>query len=146
MGTETFDDVIKAWEELDWVALDDSPGLRVCSLPVDQDSEATLVCMDYGPNFEIPTHHHTCDHIEVVIKGEINVTGRREPAGSMRFVPRDAVYGPLIAGPEGARVIEIFPIHTIEAVSGRYEDPEIAAKRNGTERERELARKLGLDI
>jgi quercetin dioxygenase-like cupin family protein len=145
MDTSTYDDVIKHWEDLDWVKLDDSPGLRVCALSVDPNHDATAVAMDYAPGFTIPDHYHTVAHIEIVVQGEITVSGRPEKPGDMRLVPQGAVYGPLVAGPDGARVIEVFPIHTIDAVQGRYMAPEISEHKNSGERNAEVAAKLGLD-
>ena len=145
MTLPVHEDVIKNWEELEWVTLDDSPGLRVCALSVDPEFGATAVAMDYAPGFTIPNHHHTVAHLEIVVDGEITVSGRSEKPGDLRFVPRDAIYGPLVAGPEGARVVEVFPTHTIDAVQGRYEAAEIAVNKNSAQRNAEVAAKLGLD-
>lgn len=138
-------DVIKHWDDLDWVTLDDSPGLRVCALSVDREFGATAVAMDYAPGFTIPNHYHTVDHIEIVVDGEITVSGRPERPGDLRLVPRESVYGPLVAGPEGAKVIEVFPTHTIDAVQGRYVADDVAVHKNSDERVKEVALKLGLD-
>ena len=146
MSLPVHEDVIKNWADLEWVTLDDSPGLRVCALSVDPEYGATAVAMDYTPGFTIPNHHHTVAHLEIVVEGEIEVSGRTEKPGDLRFVPKDAIYGPLIAGPQGAKVIEVFPIHTIDAVQGRYEAAEVAVNKNSDTRVAEVAAKLGLDV
>jgi quercetin dioxygenase-like cupin family protein len=146
MAPTDVQDVILHWDELEWVQLDDSPGLRVCAFSVDPDYSATAVAMDYAAGFTIPDHYHTVAHIEIVVDGEITVSGRAEKPGDLRMVPAGAVYGPLIAGPNGAKVIEVFPNHTIDAVQGRYMAPEIAVNKNSADRNAEVAAKLGLDV
>jgi hypothetical protein len=53
-------------------------------------------------------HHHATDYISIVIDGEIEVTRKRHGVGDVRMVKAGTAYGPLKAGPQGCKVIEIF--------------------------------------
>lgn len=61
----------------------------------------------YEPNMVVERHGHQSDHLVFVIEGEITVGDHHCPAGSHVFLDRGAVFGPIIAGPEGARLFEV---------------------------------------
>jgi hypothetical protein len=138
--------VIRVWEELDWVDFEGMEGLRLCALKVDPRHDATVVAMDYGEHFEILEHWHPVAHIEVVLEGELEIDGRREPASSLRFVPANTKYS-IKVRPGGAKVLEIFPTHQVDDLGGHYVDPEVAARLNDNpQRRQRIHEKLGLDL
>jgi quercetin dioxygenase-like cupin family protein len=75
---------------------------------VDNEHRPAVVMVDYAPGAEVPPHHHDCDYLSYVIAGELVVTRATHGPGSIRVVRAGTAYGPLRAGPEGARVLEVF--------------------------------------
>jgi hypothetical protein len=63
----------------------------------------------YGPNYLNPPHSHDTDYCSLVIEGSIEIARKTFGRGSIRFVKAETTYGPIIAGPDGATVIEFFP-------------------------------------
>jgi hypothetical protein len=63
----------------------------------------------YGPNYLNPAHSHDTDYCSIVIEGSIAIARKTFGPGSIRFVKAETTYGPIVAGPEGATVIEFFP-------------------------------------
>jgi hypothetical protein len=69
--------------------------------------ERLVLYAKYDPNLIIERHSHMSDHIVFVIEGEIDVGGRRCPAGTNIMLEKGAVFGPIIAGPQGALMLEV---------------------------------------
>jgi hypothetical protein len=63
----------------------------------------------YGPDYLNPAHSHDTDYCSIVIEGSISIARKKFDRGAIRFVKAHTTYGPIIAGPEGATVIEFFP-------------------------------------
>jgi mannose-6-phosphate isomerase-like protein (cupin superfamily) len=96
------------WEELDF--LDTMLGNAALFDIGDPDNEhrPAVVMVEYAPGAQVPPHHHGCDYLSYVIAGELEVTRVTHGPGSIRVVRAGTAYGPLRAGPEGARVLEVF--------------------------------------
>lgn len=62
----------------------------------------------YAPGAEVPVHYHDTDYVSIVVEGEIEVTRKVHGPGSVRIVKKGTAYGPLRAGPDGCRVVEVF--------------------------------------
>jgi hypothetical protein len=67
-----------------------------------------IALIDYAPGTVIPPHFHGTDYTSMVVSGQIEVTRRTHGPGDLRVVRAGTVYGPLVAGPEGCRVLEVF--------------------------------------
>ena len=80
---------------------------RIGQIP---DGGTGVLTVRYDPNCEIGVHYHGCDYCSIVVEGSITISEVTHKAGSMRFVKTETVYGPLIAGPEGCTMIDIFAI------------------------------------
>jgi hypothetical protein len=63
----------------------------------------------YGPNYLNPPHSHDTDYCSIVIEGSISIARKTFERGAIRFVKAETTYGPIIAGSDGATVIEFFP-------------------------------------
>jgi hypothetical protein len=63
----------------------------------------------YGPGYLNTPHSHDTDYCSIVIEGSVEIARKTFGPGSMRFVKAETSYGPIVAGPEGATVIEFFP-------------------------------------
>jgi quercetin dioxygenase-like cupin family protein len=106
----------KGQRQLTW----DAPGgwvsypekrLKVCSLQLGVDERGaatTILIVKYEPGSHVEPHYHHADYCSIVVEGSIEVTRRSHGVGSMRVVNAGTVYGPLIAGPDGCTVIEVF--------------------------------------
>ena len=87
------------------------------ALGVDEDGGAatTILVVKYAPGARIEPHYHGSDYCSVVVEGSMEVTRRTHEVGSMRFVNAGTTYGPLVAGPEGCTVIDIFATGVADA-------------------------------
>src|SRR5262245_40512159 len=79
------------------------------ALGVDERGAATtILVVKYAPGARVEPHYHGSDYCSIVVEGSIEVTRRNHEVGSMRFVNAGTTYGPLVAGPEGCTVVDIF--------------------------------------
>lgn len=99
------------WDEPgDWKH-DPDQKLSYVSLRMGEDetgAAGTVLIVKYEPGSLVAPHYHHADYCSVVVEGSIEVTRRNHEVGSIRIVNAGTVYGPLVAGPEGATVIEFF--------------------------------------
>jgi hypothetical protein len=78
-------------------------------LGVDERGAATtMLVVKYAPGCHVAPHYHGADYCSIVVAGSIEVTRHTHEVGSMRFVNAGTTYGPLVAGPEGCTVVDIF--------------------------------------
>lgn len=70
--------------------------------------DPAVVIVQYPPGRTIPVHSHDADYCTIVVAGEIDVTRRPETVGDIRIVRGGTAYGPLVVGPEGCTVIDVF--------------------------------------
>ena len=61
----------------------------------------------YDPGMIVRRHGHHSPHIVFVIDGQLRVGERDCPAGTHIELPQGAVFGPLVAGPDGAVLFEV---------------------------------------
>jgi hypothetical protein len=93
-------------ETLDWIGGDRG---RFAAFPLgDGVHDPVVVIVEYAPGVVIGPHAHGSDYFSMVLKGDLEVTRRNEDVGSMRHVRATTAYGPLMVGPEGATVLEVF--------------------------------------
>lgn len=79
-------------------------------LGADPENGTLVLVVHYEPGCEVGVHHHECDYCSIIVEGTINISHVDYGVGHMRFVKAGTVYGPLIAGPEGCTVIDIFAV------------------------------------
>src|SRR5580704_5325112 len=100
--------VDSSWDEAEFV---DTPIGKACFIDIGDPADPTrplVALIDYAAGTVIPPHSHGTDYTSMVVSGTIEVTRRWHRAGDLRVVRAGTVYGPLVAGPEGCRVVEIF--------------------------------------
>jgi hypothetical protein len=114
---------------LKWSLLDFGPGH-------DEHRPAVLV-VQYAASCKIRPHYHGCDYISVMVEGSMTVGGKAHEVGSIRIVKAGTGYGPLVAGPDGCTVLDIFADRTgvMESNLAEY-DPGL----NAEERQEAIAR------
>ncbi|MSQ25344.1 MAG: cupin domain-containing protein [Dehalococcoidia bacterium] len=65
----------------------------------------------YQPNLRVEPHHHPCNEILYVTRGEMHLGKKVYKKGTAISVPEGTVYGPLIAGPNGVEFLTIRDKH-----------------------------------
>ena len=99
------------WDEPGEWTVDAVKQLQHCALPLGVDERGaatTILVVKYEPGARVEPHYHHCDYASIVVEGSIEVTRRNHEVGSIRVVDAGTAYGPLLAGPEGCTVIEVF--------------------------------------
>ena len=99
------------WEEPgDWTTVPENQ-LRYCKIELgvdDRGAATTMLVVKYEPGAHVAPHFHHADYCSIVVQGSIEVTRHHDDVGSLRIVNAGTVYGPLVAGPEGCTVIDVF--------------------------------------
>ena len=67
-----------------------------------------MIFTEYDPGLVLEAHSHKSDHIIYVTKGSVNISGTECTPGMMVLLEQGAVFGPMIAGPEGTELIEFY--------------------------------------
>ncbi len=62
----------------------------------------------FPPNGVLPRHYHGGVFVDVVVEGLSIIDGEECPAGTLRWFPAKAMYGPIVAGPEGCVFVEFY--------------------------------------
>lgn len=65
----------------------------------------------YLPNLRVEPHWHPCNEILYITAGELRVGDTVYTPGTAISVPEGTVYGPLVAGPNGAEFLTIRDKH-----------------------------------
>ena len=130
------DDVVRhftadpqAWDDLPF---EDFLGSKVAVLATEEESgqpEVVMLAIEFEPGFTVAPHRHSTGHIEVILEGSLYIGDRLELPGEVRVSPAHESYGPLVAGPEGCKCLEIFPDR--RAVIPIVDDPAAAATQFG---------------
>jgi hypothetical protein len=132
------DDVVRhftadpqAWNDLPF---EDFLGSKVAVLATDEEAgqpEVVMLAIEFEPGFYVAPHQHPTGHIEVILEGSLYIGDHLEGPGDVRISPPYESYGPLVAGPEGCKCLEIFPDR--RAVLPIVDDPGAAATKVGDE-------------
>lgn len=62
----------------------------------------------YDPDLVVEPHWHDGDEVIYVLEGEMTICGRRCGAGTGMLLRRGTHTGPIVAGPEGTTMLEVF--------------------------------------
>jgi predicted enzyme related to lactoylglutathione lyase len=68
----------------------------------------TVICTEYDPGLVLEVHGHRSDHVIYIVGGLLHVGDVACRPGTMVLLERGAVFGPLVAGPEGTRLLEFY--------------------------------------
>ena len=88
-------------------------------------SKVTVISTWYDPGVILERHGHSSDHVIYVISGLLMVGDQQCPAGTAVILEHGATFGPLVAGPEGAELVEFYsgnpmPVPEDEAAFDRF--------------------------
>jgi hypothetical protein len=67
-----------------------------------------LIVTHFPPNVVTPRHSHDGVFLDAVVQGSSHIGGEWCPAGTVRWFPAEAMYGPVKAGPEGCILLEFY--------------------------------------
>ncbi len=74
---------------------------------IDWVPERIVIHTRYDPNLIVERHAHHVDQVIFVLEGEMTVGDRFCPKGTAIILEAGAVFGPLVAGPVGAELLEV---------------------------------------
>jgi hypothetical protein len=76
----------------------------------DENDESTplAVILQMDPGFVINKHAHGCERFEVIVRGSVIEGDNTYVAGDVMTSPAYELYGPKVAGPDGATTVEVF--------------------------------------
>jgi hypothetical protein len=100
---------------LSYVDTDDLPevgfGLRQKVFTLGEEGDKTrplLLVTRFPPNAVLPRHYHQDVFMDAVVAGSSNIAGEWHEAGTVRWFPARAMYGPVVAGPDGCTLLEFY--------------------------------------
>jgi hypothetical protein len=67
-----------------------------------------FILTHFPPNAVLPRHYHGDVFVDAVVQGSSNIEGEWHEAGTVRWFPAKAMYGPITAGPEGCILLEYY--------------------------------------
>ncbi|HSY16087.1 MAG TPA: hypothetical protein VK816_08885 [Jatrophihabitantaceae bacterium] len=121
----------QAWNDLPF---EDFLGSKVAVLATEEEAGqagVVMLAIEFQPGFYVAPHHHRTGHIEIVLEGSLYIGDHLEGPGDIRVSPPYESYGPLKAGPEGCKCLEIFSDRS--AVIPIVDDPNAAVTHVGDE-------------
>jgi hypothetical protein len=67
-----------------------------------------LLITHFPPHALLPRHFHGDVFVDAVVQGSSKIDGEWFPAGTVRWFPAQAMYGPVEAGPDGCILLEFY--------------------------------------
>ena len=95
------------WDDLDSIELPSGIVTRMFRVGTAEDAP-TVFDVFFPPGCTVEAHTHACDYTEIIVEGSQRVGATWHQAGDVRIGLADRGYGPLEAGPDGARVLFMF--------------------------------------
>jgi quercetin dioxygenase-like cupin family protein len=102
-------------------------GIRNSKVTLGEDGDPTapvVLMVYYPPGNRVAPHTHEADYMEIVLDGTQQVGKHIYKVGDVRVVRGGTPYGPLIAGPEGVRVLIVFRDGRWLPITGGNEEKE----------------------
>lgn len=87
----------------------------------------------YEPGMMLARHSHHADEVIYIVDGEVQVGDQLWTKGTVAILEKGAYFGPLIAGPQGALLFEVFNGRPERAGQDRAGYDELLAARAVTE-------------
>ena len=104
--------------ETNWDALMQvhSTGAQFGSISTGEGTNSTTVLRAvFPPHCTVSPHSHDIDYLEISLEGAQKVGRKGHRQGDIRVVNKGTVYGPLVAGPDGATVLIVMNGTNVEA-------------------------------
>lgn len=106
--------------ELKFLHIDDFPALEVKAQQhgdhraavhlrfLEQTPTRVFNYCQYDPGMTLEVHGHATDHAIFIVKGSLMVGDRECTPGMLVILEQGAVFGPLVAGPDGTELLEFY--------------------------------------
>ena len=75
---------------------------------LEQTPTRVFIHCHYDPGVMVEEHGHASDHAIFVLRGSVTVGDAECPQGTLVILEQGAVFGPLVAGPEGTDLLEFY--------------------------------------
>jgi hypothetical protein len=75
---------------------------------LEQTPTRVFIHCHYDPGMTVEEHGHASDHAIYVLNGSVTVGDVDCPSGTLVVLERGAVFGPLVAGPDGTDLLEFY--------------------------------------
>jgi hypothetical protein len=75
---------------------------------VERTPNRVLIRSHYDPGLVIEPHSHASDHAIFVLDGSVAIGDVACVAGNVVLLEKGAVFGPLVAGPDGTEMLEFY--------------------------------------
>jgi hypothetical protein len=99
------------------LALDNGTHVHRMVVGEADDLEATNVLISvWPPGATSSVHSHATDYLELIMEGTLTIGRTEYNAGEGRIVAANQPYGPLVAGPEGCRILHVFSTNRSEPI------------------------------
>jgi ChrR Cupin-like domain len=101
--------LVTTWATPEWFEV--APAVRVAGFGLGDrtgSGRTTLLVTNFPPGAVIPAHSHDTDMVDVIVEGSLERDGVVWGTGTLRFVPRGAVYGTATVGPDGVTMLELY--------------------------------------
>lgn len=96
------------WQSLDRPHADaEAPAIRFRTVMPGGDGLPSVHMTEYEPHHVEPRHRHVDNEVLAIFEGELEVEGQVHKAPTVVYVGRGTLYGPLVAGPAGAKFFRV---------------------------------------
>jgi predicted enzyme related to lactoylglutathione lyase len=68
----------------------------------------TVIYTEYDPGLVLEVHGHRSDHVIYILDGSVGIGDTDCRPGTMILLEHGAVFGPIVAGPDGTRLLEFY--------------------------------------
>jgi predicted enzyme related to lactoylglutathione lyase len=68
----------------------------------------SFIFTEYDPGLLLEVHGHRSDHIIYILKGSVRIGDVDCQPGTMILLEHEAVFGPIVAGPDGTELLEFY--------------------------------------
>jgi hypothetical protein len=67
-----------------------------------------LIYTEYDPGLVLEVHGHNSDHLIYILEGSVRIGDTDCRPGTSVLLEHGAIFGPIVAGPEGTRLLEFY--------------------------------------
>ena len=67
-----------------------------------------LIYTEYDPDLVLEVHGHQSDHLIYILEGSVRIGDTDCRPGTSVLLEQGAIFGPIVAGPEGTRLLEFY--------------------------------------
>ena len=92
---------------IDWIRPPGKAGVQYKILCTAAEGRADVQLAEYEPGHEELPHSHPTSELLYILEGELTLGGDVAREGTLLYVEKDTVYGPLIGGKRGVKLLRV---------------------------------------